>query len=120
VTISPGFKAALCVAVVATLGVRGVQAQGNNAAAQAAAETWVALIDQAQYAASWQAAASCQPQRLIRRLHVATGSTRTLYESHAWSGIRCTRWRGLPPVTAPRPPASDRENNGPCCPVPLF
>jgi len=33
-------------------------AQGDNPAAQVAAESWVALVDQGQYAASWQNAAA--------------------------------------------------------------
>lgn len=48
----------LCVAVVAMLGGRSVVAQGDDQAAQTAAEAWVALVDQGQYAASWQAAAA--------------------------------------------------------------
>ena len=48
----------LCVAVVAMLSSSRVIAQGDNPAAQAAAESWVALIDQGQYGASWQAAAA--------------------------------------------------------------
>ena len=48
----------LCVAVVALLCSRGLIAQGENLAAQAAATSWVALIDQGQYAASWQSAAA--------------------------------------------------------------
>jgi len=47
----------LCIAMIAMHGVRGVRAQ-VNAPAQTAAETWMALVDQAQYAASWQTAAS--------------------------------------------------------------
>jgi hypothetical protein len=44
----------LVVAVVAMLLGPSAGAQGDNSAAQAAAESWVALIDQGQYAASWQ------------------------------------------------------------------
>ena len=45
-TNSTALKTLLWVAVVATLGGRGLIAQGNNPAAQAAAKSWVALIDQ--------------------------------------------------------------------------
>jgi Protein of unknown function (DUF4019) len=48
----------LCAAVVTILGTSGVVAQGDNPAAQAAAESWLLLIDQGEYAASWQAAAA--------------------------------------------------------------
>lgn len=51
-------KVALCVAAVVTLGVRGVQTQGQHEAARAAAEAWAALVDQGQYEASWKAASS--------------------------------------------------------------
>ena len=57
-TNNSALKAFLCVTVVAMLGSRGVISQGSNSAAQAATESWVALVDQEQYAASWQAAAA--------------------------------------------------------------
>lgn len=68
----------LCVAVVALLGSSGAVAQGDNSAAQAAAESWVALIDQGQYAASWQAAAASfkgavPQQKWVEAVGVARG-----------------------------------------------
>lgn len=49
----------LLVAAVAVLAlVPGAGAQGDNPAAQRAAESWVALIDQGQYGASWSNAAA--------------------------------------------------------------
>jgi hypothetical protein len=68
----------LCIAVVAMPGSRGVIAQGDNREAQAAAESWVALIDQGQYAASWQAAAASfkgavPEQKWIEAVGVARG-----------------------------------------------
>lgn len=38
-------------------GTAAIEAQPGTATAQAAAETWLALVDRAQYAESWQAAA---------------------------------------------------------------
>ncbi len=55
---STALTALLCVAVVGMVGSRSLIAQGSNPAAQAAAESWVALVDQEQYAASWEAAAA--------------------------------------------------------------
>lgn len=52
------FKCFFCLLLVTMLGVPGLHAQGTDQAAQAATETWVALVDQGQYAASWQTAAS--------------------------------------------------------------
>lgn len=46
------------VAVVAILVSRGLSAQDGNPAALAATESWVTLVDEEQYAASWQAAAA--------------------------------------------------------------
>ncbi len=57
-TITASLKATLCVLIVAAGTVTGVRGQGNTVAQQAAAETWVALVDGAQYAASWETAAA--------------------------------------------------------------
>lgn len=51
-------RALVCVTLGVMLGGTGPIAQGTEPAAQAAAESRVALIDQEQYAASWQAAAA--------------------------------------------------------------
>ena len=51
-------RAFLCLTLLAMLAGRGVRAQTTDPAAQASAESWVSLIDQEQYAASWQAAAA--------------------------------------------------------------
>jgi Protein of unknown function (DUF4019) len=51
-------RALICVTVSVMLGSSRPIAQGTDPAAWAAAESWVALIDQEQYAASWQTAAS--------------------------------------------------------------
>ncbi len=48
----------LCMALVTMLGVRGVQGQTTNQAAQTSVESWLSLVDQAQYGASWQTAAA--------------------------------------------------------------
>jgi hypothetical protein len=50
-------KAFICL-LVAWLDCRSLIAQGTDPAAQVAAESWVALIDEGQYASSWQAAAA--------------------------------------------------------------
>ena len=68
-TNSTAVKTILCAAVVAMQVGQGVIAQGNHPAAQAAAESRVALVDQEQYAASWQTAAasfkSAVPQQKV-------------------------------------------------------
>lgn len=48
----------LSMVLITMLGVPRVQGQTTNAAAHTAVESWLSLIDQAQYAASWQTAAS--------------------------------------------------------------
>lgn len=57
-TIAASFRAILCVLTVATYAITSIQAQGDTEAPQAAAETWIALVDGGQYAASWQASAA--------------------------------------------------------------
>lgn len=57
-TIRRSLNGLLCVALVTMLGVGNFRAQTVNEAAQSASESWVALVDQAQYDASWQTAAS--------------------------------------------------------------
>lgn len=51
-------KTVLRVALVLAVGLGPAYAQATNDAAQGAAESWVGLVDGAQYAESWQAAAS--------------------------------------------------------------
>lgn len=57
-TIATILRTTLFVLVVAAGTITDVRGQGNTAAQQAAAETWVALVDSAQYAASWEASAA--------------------------------------------------------------
>ena len=55
-----GLRAAtvLSTALALALSIAPAQAQATNEAAQHAAESWVALVDGAQYSESWQAAAA--------------------------------------------------------------
>ncbi|MGE3853355.1 MAG: DUF4019 domain-containing protein [Planctomycetota bacterium] len=57
-TIRIAVRAFIGLTLFVMLGGRTLMAQGTDPAAQAAAESWVALIDQGQYASSWEAAAA--------------------------------------------------------------
>jgi hypothetical protein len=51
-------RAVMLALLVAAIGFGSAYAQNSNAAAQAAAESWLGLVDGQQYAESWRAAAT--------------------------------------------------------------